>query len=353
MGMAGEGRRSFEERRIMSIGPPLGYITNPKPETNRDLVSLRVADKAVSVTKSAIQGFINSFVDPNGANRNYATSVLSPQAVQFVTNLTYDDEMKTDPNQRKLYLSRFLASNTGRLPAVLIIDAGIQYVDLGLNDLTDANYVNGRWQARFLFFIKVSLSIVVATMSEEDTDTLGTFLMLMFGPLANLINNYQIQEPGQSWIVRLPLTMTPGQSSSTPIEGDTKSVVWTRPLDLVVDFETIIGIDQADVNIALPPEAVVGGLDIPPNFLNFEPNQAIQLGSPYPLMIERLQADHVLAVSDPNVALVSSEPPFAIIPRRQGRALLYVFKRFGVAVDPDNQDKNGRLVMDIPFRVTA
>jgi hypothetical protein len=90
-----------------------------------------------------------------------------------------------------------------------------------------------------------------------------------------------------------------------------------------------------------------------PDFLNLEPNQAIQLGSSYPLMIDRLQENHVLAVSDPNVALVSSEPPFAIIPRRQGRALLYVFKRFGVEVDPQNPEKNGRLVMDIPFRVTA
>jgi hypothetical protein len=328
---------------------PLGYITNPIPENTRDLLSLRVADKAVSSTKAAIQGYINSFLDPNGSHRKYATAVMSPQTIQFVTNLTYDNEMKTNPNQRRLYLSRFLASNTGRLPAILIVDAGLEYVDLGINDLVGGKLVNGKWQAQFLFLCKVSLSIIVATMSEDDTDTLGSFLMLMFGPLANLTCNYLLREPRQPWEVRLPLTMTPGQSSSSPIEGDTKSVIWSRNLDLVCDFETTIGVEQDAFRIEPPAQFGVGL----PIFLNLEPNQEIPLGSPYPLWIDNLQKDHTLAVSDPNVALVTLDPPFYIYPKKQGRALLYIFKRFGPDVDPTNPDKNSRLVMDMPFRITA
>ena len=329
---------------------PLGYVFNKIPENTRDLNSIKVADKAVSVTKAAVQGYINSFLDPNGVNRHYTTSVMSPQAVQFVTALTYDDEMKTDPNQRKLYLARFLASNTGRLPAILIVDSGLQYVDLGLNDLIGAGWRNGRWEASMLFYVKVSLSIIVATMSEEDTDSIGTFLMMMFGPLANVINNYILHEPGTSWEVRLPLTMQPGQPTSNPIEGDSKSVVWSRALDLVVDFETKIGISEATPQILTPAEALVSQTPI---FHNLLPNQTIPLGAQYQLMVSNLQQNHTLRISDPNVALVTDEPPYVIIPKRQGRALLYVYKRFGNVSDPHNQYRDSSLVMDIPFRVTT
>lgn len=332
---------------------PLGYINNPIGHNSRDLQSLRVSDKAISTVKAALQNYINSFLDPKGANRPLAESILSPQAVQFVTTLTYDDEMKTDPNQRKLYLSRFFAENAGKLPAILLIDAGVEYIDQGINDLVGAGFRNGRWEGHFLLNMKITLSTVIATLSAEDTDTLSSFMMLAYGPLANASCNYLLKEPGQSWEVRLPLIMSPGQATSTQVENDSKTTIWSRNVDLVCDFESIVSISQADKSMVLPIEPTYGRTDQPlPIVKNLIANQSIQLGSPYQLIIEQLQTSHTLAISDPNIALVSMDQPYLIYPRRQGRVMLYIFdKRLDEQVT--GLTHNGRLIAEIPFRVTA
>lgn len=334
---------------------PLGYILNPETQNSQEFSNIMVTDKLISVTKSAIQKYLQSFLDPQGENRSFATAILSPHAIQFVTTLSYDDEMKVSPGQRKLYLSRFFAENYGRLPSVLIIDSGAEHVDPGINDLLAATTIGGRWMGAFTFILKINLSIMVATESEEDTDSLASFMMLAFGPLANVVNNYLIRTEGASWEVRLPLVVSPGQPTAVPVEGDSKSVIWTRPLDIQVETETIFGFNQAEPKFSGQLEAAYGPGGPLPTFFNFTPNQAIPLGQPYQLFIKNLRTTHRLAISDPNVALVTMEPPFYLYPKRQGRAILHVFDD-SIPLDtrtPQTEDsqRNPQLVMELPFRV--
>jgi hypothetical protein len=310
----------------------------------------RMVDKSVTVTKSAIQQYINSFLDPNGVNRRFMTSTMSPVGLQFVTELTYDDQMKTSPNLRKTYLARFFAENIGRLPSILLIDTGVEFMDTGLNDLVAAKITpDGYWEGHLVSHSKITMSITVATLSEEDTSTLATLIAMMFIPFATIVNNSIIRHENSGWEVRLPLSgVSMGQATSITIEGDTKTTVWTRSLDLVCEFEAAIGMKQPLERYVDPPTVTIGGIERPvPRFYNLAPNQEIPLGSAYPLMVDGMLLEYYLGVSDPNVAVVSSEPPYVLQPKAQGKSLLLVIDRHHVSKNNDSG-----YITDIPFIVT-
>ena len=331
--------------------PPLGYVLNRTPETTRESLAFRSNDRTITVVKSAIQNYIDSFLNPEGRFRRLMGSVSSPVGLQYVTELTYDEQMKEEPNKRRVHLARFFAENTARLPSILIIDQGLEYINQGINPLVGASFIDGNWQAQLHLYCRVTLSIAIATLSEEDTDTLGMLIVLMFGPAVAAATNRFITAPGQRWEIRLPLNFSAiDQATNIAIEGDVKTQVWTRSHTLVVDFETTIWVEEPTPKIVPPAVPIFGGGAPLPRFLNIQPNQVLPLGSQYPLMIEHLQLHHVLRVSDPNVALVTSEPPYIVQPRKAGSALLLILDRSRVLGLTEDGREN-QLVVDLPFRV--
>lgn len=342
----------------MYENPPLGYSIEEVPSSQKESYNLRVADKAVTIVKSAIQNYIDSFLSPTGVNRGYITSLSSPQGMQYVTELTYDEEMKTSPNLKKTYLAKFFAENPGKVPSILLIDQGQDYVDTGISELVGAtlDYQEPRmWVGIFQFVCRVSLSINVTTLSEENTEDITTLLMLMFGPLADAVNNHIINSEDSSWEVRIPLIpFSASGLTNIPIEGDTKTQVWSRAIDMAFEFETSLYLKEPTLKFAPPLTTLIGNTEvIIPRFLNLSPNQNIQLGYPYTLLIENMTFDYTLGTSDPNIALVTSTPPYILQPRRQGKCLLLVYSTANKTVDiPFENQPSKNLLMDVPFNVT-
>jgi len=340
---------------LATAPPPLGYSSLLVPESREDTYNDQIADKSVSLTKSAIHKYLESFLSPTGENRGYLRSTISSEGLQYVTDLTFDDEMKISPNLRKTYLARFFAENTGRLPSVLIIDQGVEDGDVGINSLVEGFGYKNKWKGKILNFIKVNLSVTVATYSEEDTTTLSSMIFFIFNTLSDAVLNRLIRAPGKKWEVRLPMAgVTASQLSSIPVEGDNKSQIWTRSIDLICDFESISEI-QMPIDKIVPP--VLGSVAQKeggprPQVLNLQPNQGIPLGSPYLLFIRNLRVGYTLGISDPNIALISDDQPWYLQPIRQGKAVLYIFS----SLLPSDQDKNTgqkkNLILDIPFRIT-
>ena len=342
--------------KIPPLPPPLGYRLRKTPENRYETYDgTRVADKAISITKSAIQGFIDSFLNPKGYNRSYLGSTISSEGLSYVTDLTYDDESKVDPNKRKTYLARFFQENAGRLPSVLIIDGGVEDGDPGINSLTEGFGFRNQWYGQSVYFVKISLSILVATYSEEDTSTLSGTIFYIFSNLVDAIKAHIIHNPGTKWEVRLPLAgVVAAQMANTSVEGDVKSQIWSRSIDLQVDFETHIEIKMPTPKLQLPAIGIIatqeGGPT--PSILNLVPNQTVSLGLPYTLLIENMQIKHTLGVSDPSIALVTSHPPWFLQPRRQGSCLLYLFDSTLPAGQDLSTGRKKNLVLDIPFKVT-
>ena len=334
---------------------PLGYTLVPPIGTPRDVYTdYRMVDKAVTIVKSAIQRYVDSFLNPNGVNRKFLTSSVSPTGLQFVTELTYDEQMKASPNLRKTYLARFFAENIGRLPSILLIDTGVEISDPGLNELVGAQVgPDGLWEGLLLSLMKVTLSITVATLSEEDTSTLATMIAMMISPLSTVVNHGIIRDQDAFWEVRLPMSgVALGQASSVTLEGDTKTTVWTRAVELACDFEAQIGIKRPIPSYVPPLIPTIGKNGKPiPSFMNLLPNQDIPLGAAYPLMINGMLKNYYLGVSDPTVALVTSEPPYLLQPRKQGRALLLVIDRSAPLESTSTTLKSSSYITDIPFIV--
>lgn len=337
----------------MAATPPLGYSLKAEPQSRAETYHELVADKAVSITKSALQGFLDSFLNPKGSNRQYLNSTISSEGLSYVTSLTYDEEMKASPNKRKTYLARFFQENTGQLPSILIIDAGMEDGDPGINSLVQGFGFQNQWYATGTYMVKVSLSIQVATYSEEDTSTLSGVIYYILTSLVDFIKAHLIKDPGSKWEVRLPLAgITAGQLTGSSVEGDVKKQYWLRSIDLTVDFETAIEMRMPTPKILLPAIGVVGEGAPLPRVLNLVPNQSVSLGSSYTLFIENMQLKHTLGVSDPSVALVSKEEPLWYLqPRRQGSCVLYIFDST-LPVGNSLHSPNPRLVSDIPFKVT-
>lgn len=339
---------------VRNRSTPLGYIALKDPQTTREaFADWRVADRSVTIAKSAVHNYLWSFLSPLGPNRKFITSSASPAGIQFVTDLSFDEEMQQNPNQRKTYLARFFAENTGRLPSILIVDTGVEYQDQGVSDLMGCSVIGNRWEGELLYLLKINFSLLVATTSEEDTAVLSSLLLTILGPLSNALNNFIIHERGSKWELRLPIAaLTIGQASSIQVEGDNKSTIWTRSLDFPVDFESIVTLSQDIDNFTMV--GVSNRTDqVKPTFMNLTPNQVIPMGSPFPIFVQDMQSSYVLRTSDPSIALVSQEPPYILQPRRQGQALLLVIDTRGlVGRGSEEEPVNQKLVMDIPFRVT-
>jgi hypothetical protein len=332
---------------------PLGYTFAAPPETVKDTYRLSVADRAVTTTKSAIQKYIMDFLSPKGQYRQYLEATSSPQGLQFVTELTYDEEMKASPNKRRIYLARFFAENTGRLPSVLLIDQGLEYVSPGITSLVSGFQIGDKFRSNVSFFCHINLSVLVASLSQEDTDTLGTLMLSIFGTLPDVVNNHIISAPGERWEVRIPLVLQAGQISNIPVENDPKTQVWTRSLEMALDYETIIPIEEK-VRAYMPPmQEFHNQTNIPPIVRNLVPNQKIPLGSSYPLIIDYLRFEYSVGTSDPRIATVTTEQPFLLQPRGQGQALLLIRDRRIAANELTHQNmKNPQLLLEIPFEVT-
>lgn len=335
--------------------PPLGYSNLLIPESLQETYKYNIVDKSISICKSAIQQYLDSFLSPTGVNRNFLTSTISTEGLQYVTTLTYDEEMKTSPNLKKTHLARYFAENTAHTPSVMIIDQGVEAENSGINSLIEGFSFGNQWKGVVVFIGKVSLSINVATYSEEDTTTLSQLILYILDTLSDAVNNKVIHRRGEKWEVRLPMAgVTSGSMSSFAVSGDNKTQRWVRSIDLAVEIETHSTIKMPTPQLALPFIGSVGLLEGAPfpKVHNLVANQEIPVGSQYQLMITNLRKNHWLGTSDPNIVTVTSEPPWILQPRRVGKALLYIYDDL---TDPSQDLITGRkrnLVLDIPFRVS-
>jgi hypothetical protein len=335
--------------------PPLGYSTPLRPESLQETYQNQIVDKAISVCKSAVQQYIESFLSPGGINRNYLKATVSPEGLQYVTELTYDDEMKVKPNLRKTKLARFFAENTGKLPSILIIDQGVESENVGINSMIEGFSFENQWRGTVVFVGRISLSISVATYSEEDTTTLSQLVLYMFDTLSDAVNNKLIRNKANKWEIRLPMAgITAGSLTNFSVDGDNKTQVWTRSVEVQLEIET-----HASVKLPTPTyilgEGTIGAPqgEPSPKVMNLAANQAISLGSQYPLVVVNLRTHQYLATSDPNIVTVTDEPPFTLMPRRAGKALLYILDRTLDCSQDLTTGKKKNLILDIPFRVTV
>ena len=306
--------------------PPEGYIFRSAPRSVQEAVSQASHDRIKSITKQAIQSYIERFLNTDGISRSI-TEAVGSMSKMFITDT---DTLVTDPTFRQTQLARYFNDIKQRLPAILIVDSGMEWVDPGLNVLDHATHFGPRgsfgeptlWQGQFPLTYNIPISIIAAAGDQESADALGSFLTLIFGPLRNLSGGSRITgrlDRGDTWEVRLPLTFTPSPTTNSSINDDAKDSVWAMTLDILVQFEDRIKLQQEMARIAFPPTPKV---QIPNLSENLPPeitfSDELKINETAPIRVTQLQDGQKIILSDGRIATFNPETLF-VTARRLGK----------------------------------
>ncbi len=310
----------------MADTPPKdGYIFRAAPKSVQEAISQASHDRIKSITKQALQHYIEQFLNTDGVRRSITEAVGSLSQL-FITD---KNTLTTDTTLRPTQLARYFNDIREQLPCILIIDSGMEWVDPGLNVLDNATHIGERgdlgqpmfWQGQFPLTYNIPISIIAAAGDQESADALGSFLTLVFGPLRNISGGTRItgrDDKGDTWEVRLPMTFTPSPTTNSAINDDPKDSVWAMTIDLLVQFEDRILLKQEMAQVAFPatPQTGVADLsgDMPP-IIEF-PEQ-VKLNEINQIRVTQLQNRQRIVLSDGNVATFDPETLF-VTARRLG-----------------------------------
>lgn len=315
--------------------PQPGYIFRAAPKSVQEAVSRASHDRIKSITKQAIQSYIEGFMNTTGIRRSITEAVGSLSKL-FITDT---DMLTTDPTLRPTQLARYYQDIRERLPAILIVDSGMEYVDPGLNVIDHATSWGEqselgqplKWQGQFPITFNIPITIICACADQESADSLGAFLSLVFGPLRNLSAGSRItgrDDKGDTWEVRLPLDFVPSPTTNSAINDDPKDSVWAMTIDMLVQFEDRIVLEQDMTEVAFNAGDFQTGTadlstDTPP-VIDF-PDE-IKLNENYPIRVTNLQDRQRVVLSDGKYATFDPES-LILSPRRLGCFEIQVLDR--------------------------
>jgi hypothetical protein len=302
----------------------------------QEAVSRASHDRIKSITKQAIQHYIEQFLNTDGVKRSVTEAVGSLSKL-FITDT---DTLTTDPTLRPTQIARYYQDIKERMPAILIVDSGMEYIDPGLNVIDHATSWGDtgesgqplQWQGQFPLTYNIPITIICAAADQESADALGSFLTLVFGPLRNLSGGQRIsgrEDKGDTWEVCLPLTFTPSPTTNSPIADDPKDSVWAMTIDMVVKFEDRILLQQEMAEVAFPaaPQAQTSGGSLSTALVpTIEFPDEIKLNESHRIQILNIQDRQRVSLSDGRIATFDPET-LLLSARRLGSFEIQVLDR--------------------------
>lgn len=279
-------------QKVQDTPPKSGFVVKAVPKSVREAVSQHSHDRLKSITKSAIEQYIRSFLDTDGRNRSIIESVAKG-SLQFITDKSL--QVSNDKTRRATQLARLFNDIRERVPAILIVDAGMESVPTGLNSgLTNSTLLDGKWQGWFTKHFRVPLTIVVLTADQDSTDQLMEILELCFNNLRQIGGGSEIRpdREGHNWVVRLPLGIDISATSGANITEDNKDQLWFAEFSMTVDSEDTFAIEMP-FDTSLDPD------DYAEDFRSFQ-TQESNLGARIPPIItapDTMQVNQQVVVS--------------------------------------------------------
>ena len=302
------------------VSVPSGFINKPKPKSVAEAVSQNSHDRLKTITKSALQSYIGSYLDTSGINRNFI-SATSPQGLTFVTDLSLQDSQ--DVQYRPTQLARMYNEIRQKTPAILIMDSGFQWTPAGLNGgLEAATNLNGKWQGYFRLFGRVPVTVAVVTKDQETTDTLMNVLMLIFDTFRNLAGGSLIysKNPADSWVVRLPLVFEVGTNTAQEYEGDPVGRYWSSTIDMLIDVEDQVSVETGMITADVTGY-VINSYDLSGSFTPhiIAPTTVRVNGGPFLITVPNYNPlSQDIIIDDPNIATLELGTHIYVTPYRTG-----------------------------------
>lgn len=299
--------------------PPSGFANRPKPRSALTASSFDSHDRVVSIAKAALQSYIQSFLDTTGQNR-VLTKAVSGQALQFVTDRSLQDS--PDPNLKPTQLARMYNDIRQKIPAIMIIDGGIDWEEPGLGGgLERVSMLNGKWQGWYTIFARINVVVAAVAMDPETCSTLQNVLSIFFKQLrveagGSLMSS---KDPAHHWEVRLPINFSSTVNQPSNVSDDPKDAIWASSIELELQVEDVFVIER-EVTRVVVDDPVVGSLDGHPSYTpTIDAPDSVQAGSgPFMLIVNWFDPTrHRLALSDGTRASLDLES-MMITPHQPG-----------------------------------
>lgn len=319
--------------------PKSGFTVKAKPRSVKESIAQHSHDRLKTITKSAIEHYIRSFLDSDGEYRSAIESV-SKGSLQYITDKSI--QATKDSTKRATQLARMFNEVREKVPAILIVDAGMESVPSGLNSgLLHSTLINNMWQGWFNKQFKVSLTVIVLTGDQDSTDQLMEIVELLFNNLRQIHDGSEIRshESGHNWCVRLPLTFDISATSGTNITEDNKDQLWFAEFSLPVEAEDTFAIEMPfdtsltsgaydrDFRSDYPKDYPASPINSPNLKASLPPvimaPDSIQINSTAGVSFSRLQPHHKVIIDQPLIATIDVQAR-AITPRRLGTFSLQV-----------------------------
>jgi len=231
------------------------YYDKEAPASPAEAAANSPAGQEVTVTKSALQGYISSWLDPNNKTLRSLLSQYAPRAMQFTldrpgprnvhfaTNVSWESD---DPSKRKVQLGRFLNTVKERALSIVIIDGGFENTSPGLGEIQGASQIDANTYAfSVATTMKITVEVYVAAQDESTTNDLCSFLAAIFGnPLRRFGggNHITVSERNVSHQITLPFQSSfSSVSRGENITEDPTDTKWvsSTSLELMYDAATV------------------------------------------------------------------------------------------------------------------
>lgn len=202
-------------------------------------------DKIKNLTKIKIQDYIESFFKKDGINHDLLSAV-SPRFIHYNTEKSFDPA--TDPTERRLQIARYFAELKNVIPAILVVDGGIQAIANNIGLISSATVCNGIWQGTFPIFRRIPIAVVAAARDVDEADEMSGVISLMFNELRNLACGHHLSgraDEFEQWVITLPhAPVEVGGLTDVDVPGDPIQKIWYTETVLEVFYEDNLGIKE-------------------------------------------------------------------------------------------------------------
>jgi hypothetical protein len=292
-------------------------------ESVQEAVANKSMDHIKTIVKSAIQRYIESFMNREGGNRSIF-EVLTKLGLQYITDKSFDQA--SDPTLRKTQLARLFEQVRRELPAILIVDSEFEYIQSNFTGIERAHTQNNFWYGTVQVVRRLKISVVVGTRDQTSTDFLHGLLSILFGELLFVSGGTRMtgnKNLGESWVINMGYPV-PGNITQQRVSEDPKDTIWSFVIDLPnVLYEDYVTIKQPLDQLEQPPgQGVVNGSTntVP---IIYAPN-TIPVNESVKILFQYFQPlQHSVIVDNPNIA--TYDPVNQIFsPRRLGTCNIQV-----------------------------
>lgn len=306
--------------------PPSGYLNRQIAQSVQEALANYSVDHIKTLVKSAIQRYIESFMNRDGGNRQLYEA-FTKAGLQYITDKSFD--ASSDPTLRKTQLARLFEQVRQELPCILIMDSKFEYVPMNFTGIERSRFEGNDFYCTLQVIRSIDLMVVAGARDQSSSDFLHGMLSILFGEMRFLGGGTYMhgnRNQGETWTMTMGLPKL-GKVSQNKVPEDPKDTVW------FFDIEVSDILFEDQINLKIPLERVVPGTgvlnplaqlgDTPP--VIYFPDSMV-INDSIQLRVDLFQPEfQKIFISDPNIA--TYEPYSRMItPRKLGTFDIQVMK---------------------------